>query len=900
MQGKSMSRRWLAILLAVAMIAAMIPTAAFASDGSAPAEDAVVTLTVSNKGALATANDGSVMAEREVTVKDINSDGKLTFGEALAAAHAEYNSEDGYVEKYGTVSKLWGIETGNTLFFINDIGLTSSVSSDTVKDGDRLTASINADDVYYADWYSAFDTTNKNVTVGEEFSLTLKGYLGMAYEPEDMESTALAGVSIGTASASGFSSIDGKTTDESGKVTLSFDEAGTYYITASGTVEDVVTDWNLMNMSTEDNPVYGTMDWETYDTLMAYTEEDYGDGPYPADEVKYIDFWIWSEDQDSYNTLHSNQLIAGCPIIAPVCVVTVAEESDDAIDVSVSILGDESHNSDADGKAHTLTDGNLLTWVDGAEYTVSAGSTVADALELAFADNDMTVSNPDGNYIDSVTCKGVKLGTGTNGPNSCWMYTLNEDYPALGIAEQKLSDGDEIVLHYTDDYAREAAFAEPEQTAADVIALIDAIGDITRGSGEAIEAARAAYDSLSAEEQAKVTNYDVLTKAEQEYAQLLSDIAAVEEVYEETGDRLSALGVPEVGSVGGEWLVIGLARSGREVADEYYDNVVEFVRENINDKEQLDKNKSTENSRVILALTALGFDVTDMDGHNLLEGLTDMSFVTKQGVNGAIAALIAFDSNDYDIPGAAESAGRTAREGGGQVTREILIDYILRTRLSDGGWALTGTTSDADMTAMALIALAPYYDGDSEVKAAVDEALECLSDMQLSTGGYMSGSVATAESCAQVIEALTALGIDPASDSRFIKNGTSVLDALLSFAVDGGGFRHIKDGDYDQMATEQGYCALTSYIRFLDGQTSLYDMSDVKAAGDGGQTEPPAGTDQEGQGGQTSQNGQTSQGGQTSGVSKTGDERELGLMAAILLLGAGGTVFAAYRRKENE
>ena len=277
-----------------------------------------------------------------------------------------------------------------------------------------------------------------------------------------------------------------------------------------------------------------------------------------------------------------------------------------------------------------------------------------------------------------------------------------------------------------------------------------------------------------------------------------------------------------------------------------------------------------------------------------------MSFVTKQGVNGAIAALIAFDSNDYDIPGAAESAGRTARKGGGQVTREILIDYILRTRLSDGGWALTGTTSDADMTAMALIALAPYYDGDSEVKAAVDEALECLSDMQLSTGGYMSGSVATAESCAQVIEALTALGIDPASDSRFIKNGTSVLDALLSFAVDGGGFRHIKDGDYDQMATEQGYCAVTSYVRFLDGQTSLYDMSDVKAAGDGGQTEPPAGTDQEGQGGQTSQNGQTSQGGQTSGVSKTGDERELGLMAAILLLGAGGTVFAAYRRKENE
>lgn len=878
-------KKWLSMLLMIAIMMTMIPSAAFAQSGSAPAEDAVVTLTVSNKGALATANDGSVMASKKVTVKDINSDGKLTFGEALTAAHAEYNSEDGYVEKSGTVSKLWGVQTSNTLFFINDVGLTSSVSSDTVKDGDRLTASINADGQYYADWYSFFDTASKTVAVGEEFSLTLKGYLGMAYEPEDMESTALAGVSIGTASASGFSSIDGKTTDESGRVTLSFDEAGTYYVTASGTVEDVVTDWNLMNMSTEDNPVYGIMDWDTYETLMAYTEEDYGDGPYPADEVKYIDFWIWSEDQDSYNTLRSNQLIADCPIIAPVCVVTV-EEPDDTIDVSVSILGDENHDSDADGKAHTLTDGNLITWVDGAEYTVSAGSTVADVLNMAFEDNGMTVSNPDGNYIDSVIYKGVKLGTGTNGKNSCWMYTLNGDYPVLGIAEQKLSAGDEIVLHYTDDYSLEAAFAEPEHTASDVIALIEAIGNVTRDSGEAIEAARAAYDSLSADEQDKVTNYNVLIKAEQEYALLFSDIAAIEEVYEETGDRLSALGVPEVGSVGGEWLVIGLARSGREVADEYYDNVVEFVRENINDKEQLDKNKSTENSRIILALTALGYDATDVDGHNLLEGLTDMGYLTRQGINGPIMALIAFDSGNYEIP---QSTERT-----GQLTREMLIDYILRTRLSDGGWALTGTTSDADMTAMALSALAPYYDSNSEVKAAVDEAIVCLSDMQLSTGEYMSGSVATAESCAQVIDALTALGIDPATDSRFIKNGVSVLDALMSFAVDGGGFRHTQDGDYDQMATEQGYCALTAYARFLGGQTSLYDMSDVKD--DPIYSQDPADDNRDDPAGQET----AEDTGASSETVKTGDQNDLAMLWVICGLGAAGTVFAAYsRKKEN-
>ena len=72
-----------------------------------------------------------------------------------------------------------------------------------------------------------------------------------------------------------------------------------------------------------------------------------------------------------------------------------------------------------------------------------------------------------------------------------------------------------------------------------------------------------------------------------------------------------------------------------------------------------------------------------------------------------------------------------------------------------------------------------------------------------------------------------AVGIDPAKDSRFIKNGLTILDALASYYVDGGGFRHIASGDRDGMATEQGYYALAAYYRFLNGQTRLYDMSDV-------------------------------------------------------------------------
>lgn len=353
-----------------------------------------------------------------------------------------------------------------------------------------------------------------------------------------------------------------------------------------------------------------------------------------------------------------------------------------------------------------------------------------------------------------------------------------------------------------------------------VEALIDAIGEVTLESKEAITAARAAYDALTEEQQARVENYDVLVAAEARLEALKDEntAAPVEDIYITTGDYLQDLAEEyglTVNSVGGEWAVIGLARSGREVPSGYYDAVLSYVEENINDSEQLHRAKSTENSRVILALTALGYDVTNVNGHNLLKGLTSMAYLKKQGINGPIWALIAIDSGNYAIPE-------------GDVTREGLVAYILSARLADGGWALSGTVSDVDMTAMAIQALAPYYSTNAEVQAAVDKALALLSGVQLADGSFGSVDGSSSESCAQVIVALTALGIDPHTDIRFVKNGYSVVDALCGFYVEGGGFKHIAGGSLDGMSTEQGYYALAAYFRFLNGQAALYDMTDVE------------------------------------------------------------------------
>lgn len=403
--------------------------------------------------------------------------------------------------------------------------------------------------------------------------------------------------------------------------------------------------------------------------------------------------------------------------------------------------------------------------------------------------------------------------------------------------------------------------------------LIDAIGaNVTLDSEAAITAAKSAYDALSDEDKALVDADKVaaLTAAIIKLNQLKhADLMAnLDTIYKTTGDFMATLGTPTVNSTGGEWMVIGLARSGRTVPAGYYDNAVEYVKAKADANERLHPAKVSDNARVILALTAIGKDVTNVGGHNLLKGLDNMDYVQTQDINGPIFTLIALDSHNYPTMG--------------DVTREKLIQVILDAQLPDGGWNLSGENADTDMTAMAIQALAPYYKTNETVKAAVDKALEALSALQRTDGGFGSWGTVNSESCAQVIVALTALGIDPTADSRFVKNGHTVLDALAGFYVTGGGFRHTAGGERNDMATEQGYYALAAYYRFVNGQTRLYDMSDVTI-----QTGGTSGGDNSGNG---TNNG---------GTPATGDTGVL-VWAIALPVAAVAAAFVLKRKKREE
>ena len=292
---------------------------------------------------------------------------------------------------------------------------------------------------------------------------------------------------------------------------------------------------------------------------------------------------------------------------------------------------------------------------------------------------------------------------------------------------------------------------------------------------------------------------------------------------------LSAVKEPEPGDIGGEWAVLGLARSGYTVPDGYFEGYYGKLEAYVKEKQGvLHKRKYTDYSRVIITLSALGKDARDVGGYNLLTPLGDYDKTIWQGLNGPIWALIALDSANYPMPQNPDAKT--------QATRQMYIDCILAAELDEGGWTLSRRTSadpaDPDITGMALQALAKYQD-QKAVKEATERALECMSKRQDEEGGFSSWGTTNSESVVQVLVALCELGIGW-DDSRFVKNGHTLLDNLLTFRTSAGGFTHIADGsDGDnQMSAEQGFYGLIACLRYEQGKNSLYRMTDAISIGD--------------------------------------------------------------------
>ena len=306
-------------------------------------------------------------------------------------------------------------------------------------------------------------------------------------------------------------------------------------------------------------------------------------------------------------------------------------------------------------------------------------------------------------------------------------------------------------------------------------------------------------------------------------------------------DAILSTRTAEYAAEGGlDWYALYMYRAGYESDYTAYGRALEdAVSQKYQENGGLDRVRASEWHRTGLAATACGGDAlafgTNAAGETInlvADGVYDRGKTEDlgaQGINGLTWGLLMLDSRGYAVPAGAAD------------TRETILTRILSAQTTEGGFSLSGEGVSADLTAMTLQALAPYQNSphaftvtdkakgtavERTVSEAVELALGALSACQMENGGFGDDGESS-ESASQVIIALCALGIDPASDARFVKRGGSVLDALLRFAKPDGGFAHTLEKGADgsnAMAGEQALGALTAYMRYKDGLHSLYDL----------------------------------------------------------------------------
>lgn len=255
--------------------------------------------------------------------------------------------------------------------------------------------------------------------------------------------------------------------------------------------------------------------------------------------------------------------------------------------------------------------------------------------------------------------------------------------------------------------------------------------------------------------------------------------------------------------VGNEWWVWGLANTNKGVPKSYVASVEKKLKEldgevrNVFDLE-----------KIIIGLSAAGKDATNIAGYNLVDKLVNHRHLENPSINMEIYALLAVDSGQYEV---------------NQSFRDKLINSILAAELHDGGWALFGDKPSVDITGMVLAALAPYQNR-SEVKEAIDRAVDYLSLAQDDTSGYFEefNGGDSSESVSQVIIGLAANGIDP-TGKPFTKDGGNLVAHLLKFQRANGGFSHLIDDEATMdMSTQQALLALLALQKYQNGDGSVY------------------------------------------------------------------------------
>ena len=226
--------------------------------------------------------------------------------------------------------------------------------------------------------------------------------------------------------------------------------------------------------------------------------------------------------------------------------------------------------------------------------------------------------------------------------------------------------------------------------------------------------------------------------------------------------------------------VYALWISGADVPEDFYNEYLQALADWMDIAAK--RGKAGYVPGAVRTVAAMGLDVADFAGHDLLAAMQRPELVDA-------------DEDRLDMLMDLDAAGDAGRTDEFNALREQLLTEALARQQSSGEfrytskWPIelkrTGVDDEPDrfdyilLTAKSVQALAPYQ-SRTDVSAAIDKALNYLSEQQLPSGGFLRyGDEDVAEDAA-VLEMLAALGISLA-DERFTKDDRTVLDGMMGW-----------------------------------------------------------------------------------------------------------------------
>lgn len=226
--------------------------------------------------------------------------------------------------------------------------------------------------------------------------------------------------------------------------------------------------------------------------------------------------------------------------------------------------------------------------------------------------------------------------------------------------------------------------------------------------------------------------------------------------------------------------VYALWTSGATVPGGFYDEYLQALADWLD--LAVKRGKTAYIPGVIRTVAAMGLDVTDFAGHDLMDALRKPE-------------LVEADEDRLDMLMDLDAAGDAGKKDEFSALREQLLTEALARQQSSGEFRYTskwpaelkqkGVDDEPDrfdyilLTAKSAQALAPYQ-SRKDVSTAIDKALTYLSEQQLPSGGFVKYGDEDVEEDAAGLEMLAALGISLA-DERFTKDGHTVLDGMMDW-----------------------------------------------------------------------------------------------------------------------